>query len=407
MSVSEGLGAESSHNGVFVSYASVDDELADLFVEILLVSGLGFRRSEITFAGQPATSFDGGRVWFSQIRDQIRSRGAVVALVTEAFLQSEMCVLEAGAAWCLDTLILLNFGSDHGKALGNLHQYHVEPSGLDAASSALDEFAVRLGFQDTMLQFEWTRRRDEFLQAMVHLNNGGQHAPGPTVPPQPQPNQSSVIDAISRWPAPEALLSERPVRWQLKFASAVFVEALTGRSDDVEVSQPLVEVVHTVGRGKTVHFFKSEAFQLVKEMLATAKGMAASIAEGVAETQSDQSRVVGAVDEYLDLLESMRSWRWQVSSMDVPDEFRALQSAALGLVQPINDFLTELGWGLAASEVAFEQFTRQPLLFSQPDMRVSINIAYPPGVLDSYLRLVTGAYLSLPLHERRALETSE
>ncbi len=86
---------------VFVSHASADSELARTLVERLLQLGCGVPAKQIFFTSATSTGVPAGTDFRAYIKDRAQGAGLVIAVVTQAYLDSSFCMTEVGAAWVL------------------------------------------------------------------------------------------------------------------------------------------------------------------------------------------------------------------------------------------------------------------------------------------------------------------
>lgn len=84
-------------NGIFISHSTKDRELVEHIVELLQL-GMGMEHHKIF-----CTSLDGtlptGEDFIKIIRDNVKDRGMVLAVITPEYLKSQFCMMELGAAW--------------------------------------------------------------------------------------------------------------------------------------------------------------------------------------------------------------------------------------------------------------------------------------------------------------------
>lgn len=84
-------------NGIFISHSAKNRELVERLVEFLR-SGMGIENSKIF-----CTSLNGalptGRDFVQIIRQEVKEREMVMALITPEYLKSQFCMMELGAAW--------------------------------------------------------------------------------------------------------------------------------------------------------------------------------------------------------------------------------------------------------------------------------------------------------------------
>ena len=84
-------------NGIFISHSTKNKELVERQVEFLR-SGMGIENSKIF-----CTSINGtlptGKDFVQIIKQEVKEREMVIALITPEYLESQFCMMELGAAW--------------------------------------------------------------------------------------------------------------------------------------------------------------------------------------------------------------------------------------------------------------------------------------------------------------------
>jgi hypothetical protein len=86
---------------IFLSHASADRKLADLFRDTLILGGVAEDR--IFYSADRATGIPSGEDVGTYLRTSLRETGLVIELLSETFLSRPMCLMELGAAWALNT----------------------------------------------------------------------------------------------------------------------------------------------------------------------------------------------------------------------------------------------------------------------------------------------------------------
>ena len=81
---------------VFISHAVLDRELASRFVDLLQL-GIGISRDLIFFSSYPG-SIPNGEYFVGQILRELNEAQLVIAILSTAYLESQFCVAEVGAA---------------------------------------------------------------------------------------------------------------------------------------------------------------------------------------------------------------------------------------------------------------------------------------------------------------------
>lgn len=84
---------------LFISFSSKNRQLAESFTELLQL-GMGVRREDI-FCTAFSDNLKTGEDFIRQIREELKECEGVISLITEDYLRSKFCMIEAGAAWAL------------------------------------------------------------------------------------------------------------------------------------------------------------------------------------------------------------------------------------------------------------------------------------------------------------------
>jgi TIR domain len=81
---------------VFVSHATADRELASKFVDLLQL-GIGIDRAQLFFSSYPG-SIPNAEYFVQHILKELNDSQLVIAILSHAYLKSQFCLAEAGAA---------------------------------------------------------------------------------------------------------------------------------------------------------------------------------------------------------------------------------------------------------------------------------------------------------------------
>lgn len=84
---------------IFISYCEKNKELIEIFMEFLQL-GMGVEKEDI-FCTSCRENIKSGTIFMERIRRELGDCGAVVSLITEEYLNSKFCLMEAGAAWAM------------------------------------------------------------------------------------------------------------------------------------------------------------------------------------------------------------------------------------------------------------------------------------------------------------------
>lgn len=112
---------------VFLSHASIDERIARDLSRLIEIT-CHLERAQILCTSVPEYSLDAGEGWIDALRNTIRDGDLVVFLISEAFLASDFCGFELGAAWIMKEerqrfpILLPEVGADRLNALpGSWH----------------------------------------------------------------------------------------------------------------------------------------------------------------------------------------------------------------------------------------------------------------------------------------------
>jgi TIR domain len=94
------MGEGQNKGAVFVSHAAEDKNIAEHVINAL-ARGLSLRLDCFFYTSKLSIGVPSGREFFSYIRESICGAKLVISLVSPAFLKSQFCLAESGAAWAL------------------------------------------------------------------------------------------------------------------------------------------------------------------------------------------------------------------------------------------------------------------------------------------------------------------
>ena len=90
---------------VFVSHASADQQIVSMFVEEVLISGMGLRSEEVFYSSDEDTGVENGKDIPEAIRTGLLEAKVFIMMVSDSYRRSEVCLNEMGAAWIRDDLL--------------------------------------------------------------------------------------------------------------------------------------------------------------------------------------------------------------------------------------------------------------------------------------------------------------
>lgn len=124
---------------IFISYSTKNRELAEKFIEFLLLA-MGVTRENI-FCTALAGTLKMGEPFVEGIRKGMAESQVVIMLITEEYLNSKFCISEAGAAWAMKKkcipLLLVPFSKLNDTPLLGMQMGRLDDA--DALSHIYDE----------------------------------------------------------------------------------------------------------------------------------------------------------------------------------------------------------------------------------------------------------------------------
>jgi hypothetical protein len=90
---------------IFISHAVADAEVVNLFVEKLLIAGIGIGHEHIFNVSAKTSPLKVGENFSPEIRKALTGAKLVIAIVTETYLARPFTMAELGAAWALQKLM--------------------------------------------------------------------------------------------------------------------------------------------------------------------------------------------------------------------------------------------------------------------------------------------------------------
>ncbi len=91
---------------IFISHSSIDKELVDIFVNTLLICGIGFASNDIFCTSVEGLGIKTGEEWRNAIKEKIINSKVIILFITPHYKESEICLNEIGAAWTTDAMII-------------------------------------------------------------------------------------------------------------------------------------------------------------------------------------------------------------------------------------------------------------------------------------------------------------
>ena len=149
------------YHKVFISHASVDKPIVDVFVDRVLRLACGFKTDDIVYTSREDTGVEYGEGIPDFIKENLHTSSLVLFMISDNYKKSEVCLNEMGAAWALEkktvSIVLPNCGFE---SLGWL-------TSLDKAlkidsSEGLDKLYGMLT-RTEQNAIDWNRQKEAFL----------------------------------------------------------------------------------------------------------------------------------------------------------------------------------------------------------------------------------------------------
>jgi hypothetical protein len=155
---------------VFVSHATVDSELVEQFVDIILKS-CGLTETDIFVSSIPGMDIPAGGDLLAAVRAEVSDTTLVIAVITPTYPTRPVCVAELGAAWGVSGKLLpvLVPGVDRDRLDGVLTGMKVDYLNQE---KALDHIAERIETETGLRPVSpasWTRAKQKWLRAIDDL----------------------------------------------------------------------------------------------------------------------------------------------------------------------------------------------------------------------------------------------
>ncbi|MGH3763594.1 MAG: TIR domain-containing protein [Pseudonocardiaceae bacterium] len=202
----EGIRRLNNDQYIFISHASADKQLADLLQDMLVLGGVP--QGRIFYSSARATGIPSGEDFRSYLQKTLRKSALAIELISEAFLQRPVCLIELGGAWALGTatypIVIPPLSRDEAsKHIGALHMGLLGDS--HEIDSVFDELDDRIA-QTVALSLKataWNNAVRRFKSQFPHLLSNTVSittAPIKTAPPKsdfPPTSQPENMPKIS------------------------------------------------------------------------------------------------------------------------------------------------------------------------------------------------------------------
>jgi len=91
---------------IFISHSSKDKELVDIFIDTLLICGIGFTHDDIFCTSVEGLGIKTGDDWRNTIKKNLIGSEVIILFITPNYKESEICLNEMGAAWATHARVL-------------------------------------------------------------------------------------------------------------------------------------------------------------------------------------------------------------------------------------------------------------------------------------------------------------
>lgn len=151
---------------VFISHAACDRKAVDLLTEWVL--GVGGGRIDVFCTSTPGSGIPAGAGFFQYIKDVLKRSELVIHFISPAFLRSEFCMLELGAAWAQDKSFPLLMPPLTIEDMRNSALTSIQLIPLNSGDG-LDQLRDRISnlFELSVPTAGWTGRRDRTVRNIL------------------------------------------------------------------------------------------------------------------------------------------------------------------------------------------------------------------------------------------------
>lgn len=155
---------------VFVSHASADAELVDVFVDTLLRNGCNLDPDDIFYTSGEDTGIPSGEDLIATVRKEVGEATLVIAVVTPTYQTRPVCIAELGAAWSRSGRLmpLILPGMPRTDLEGVLAGMTIHPFDDPAALDELHD-RVKEAARVTVKAATWNRHKQRWLKALPGL----------------------------------------------------------------------------------------------------------------------------------------------------------------------------------------------------------------------------------------------
>lgn len=150
---------------IFISHASKDSEIVNVFIDKILNLGLNIDPNDIAYTSRTETGVTNGDSIVQYIKDNISNCDFVFFIISENYRNSEVCLNEMGAAWATNRTIKILLLPDVGfESIGWLYGVTKgdKINESDALDAIYDDFSEK--YNSKIKLTSWNRNKSEFIE---------------------------------------------------------------------------------------------------------------------------------------------------------------------------------------------------------------------------------------------------
>lgn len=155
---------------LFISYCTENREIVEKFLEFLQL-GMGVQKNDI-FCTAYSEMLVTGEEFIEKIREQLQECETVISIITEEYLKSTFCLMEAGAVWVMSKryipLLLVPYERLNGTPLQGMQMRKMEKA--EDLCVVYDELQI-CGVLKRHQTAELHKRLPEFINVMKNEGN--------------------------------------------------------------------------------------------------------------------------------------------------------------------------------------------------------------------------------------------
>lgn len=160
---------------VFISHAVNDKEIANAFVDLLILGALSVPIDQVFCISTDGTKIKSGSDWRNSIRDSLTSAKIIILIITPNYKESEFCLCEMGAAWITNAQVLpLIVEPINYKTVGVIQEPNQIERLLDEGSldRIKDIIQDELKLSSALVKSDrWTAKKKEYISSVKRYLN--------------------------------------------------------------------------------------------------------------------------------------------------------------------------------------------------------------------------------------------